>query len=339
MVPKATRLDYCQFLLSSQINYTLTYLADHTDRFAHDAATRYLAGDKLTARMIWEQVKGQVVQLAKGYLVFDDTVLDKRHSYQIELVRRQWSGNVKTVIKGIGVVTCVYVNAETGEFWIVDYRIYDPDGDGKTKLDHVREMFDNAVHDKQLSFTAVLMDTWYAERTLMLHIERTGKYYYCPLKCNRLVDDSNETRPRCRIDALVWSEQELKGGKLVHIKDFPKGHQVRLFRIVLSPQRTDVVATNDPAQSDTQATQDVCGLRWKVEQFHRESKQVTGLESCQCRRARIVRNHIACALIVWARLTQVAHETQRTIYQVKHDLLDDYMRQQLRSPSIKMTFA
>jgi hypothetical protein len=36
---------------------------------------------------------------------------------------------------------------------------------------------------------------------------------------------------------------------------------------------------------------------------------------------------------------QVAHDVQRTVYQVKHDLLDDYMRQQLRSPSVIMTFA
>lgn len=339
MTPKATRLDYCQFLLSSQTNYTLTYLAEHTDRFAHDAANRYLAGDKLTARMVWEQVRGQVKFSAQGYLVFDDTVLDKRHSHQIELVRRQWSGNVKAVIKGIGVVTCVYVNPELDQFWLVDYRIYDPDGDGKTKLDHVREMFDRAVHDKQLLFRAVLMDAWYAERTLMLHIERTGKYYYCPLKSNRLVDDSNQTRPRRRIDELDWSEHELQAGKIIHIKDFPKGHQVRLFRIVLSSQRTDFVATNDPAQHDAQATQDVCGFRWKVEQFHRESKQVTGLQACQCRRARIVRNHIACALLVWARLKQVAQETQRSIYQVKHDLLSNYMRDQLRSPAVRMAFA
>lgn len=165
-------MDYCQFLLSTQINYTLT--AEHTDRFAHDAANRYLAGDKLTARLVWEQVRGQVKLSPRGYLVFDDTVLDKRHSHQIELVRRQWSGNAKQVIKGIGVVTCVYVNPDTDEFWIVDDRIYDPDGDGKTKLDHAHEMFDNAVHDKQLSFTTVLMDTWYAERKLMLHIERSG---------------------------------------------------------------------------------------------------------------------------------------------------------------------
>ncbi|MBQ32001.1 MAG: transposase, partial [Deltaproteobacteria bacterium] len=43
-----------------------------------------------------------------GYVVFDDTVLDKSHSKHIDLVRRQYSGNAKSVIRGIGVVNCVY---------------------------------------------------------------------------------------------------------------------------------------------------------------------------------------------------------------------------------------
>lgn len=334
-----TRLDYCQFLLVSQINYTLTYFAKHTEQFSHDAAKRYLQGEKVTARLVWENVRGQVIQTVKGYLVFDDTVLDKNSSFEIELVRRQYSGNTHGLVKGIGVVTCVYVNPETDQFWIIDYRIYDPDGDGKTKLDHVREMLDNAVHDKQLPFRVVLMDTWYAERKLMLHIERLGKLFYCPLKTNRRVDDSDEQRPYHRIDELTWNEHEQQHGKLVHIKDFPKGHRVKLFRLVLSTERTDYVATNDLAQDTTQATQEVCGARWKVEQFHREGKQLTGLEECQCRKARIQRNHIGCAILVWVRLKQVALETARTVYQVKHDLLADYMWEQLRSPSVKMLFA
>jgi len=34
-----------------------------------------------------------------------------------------------------------------------------------------------------------------------------------------------------------------------------------------------------------------------------------------------------------------AQETQQTIYQVKHGLLSDYLRQQLKSPAIRMTLA
>lgn len=334
-----SRLDYCQFLLVSQINYTLTYFAEHTVRFSHDAATRYLRGDKLTPRVVWENVREQVKPSEQGYLLFDDTVLDKNYSFNIELVRRQYSGNAHGIVKGIGVVMCVYVNPELDQFWIIDYRIYDPDGDGKTKLDHVHEMLDNAVYDKGLPFQAVLMDTWYAARKLLLHIERLHKHYYCPLKSNRRVDDSHGQRPYARIDQLVWDEHEQAHGKTLHIKDFPAGHRVKLFRLAFSTERTDFVATNDLTQDDTQAAQEVCGVRWKIEQFHREGKQVTGLEACQCRAARSQRNHIGCAILVWVRLKQVAQETAQTIYQVKHGLLSTYMRQQLRSPAVKMRLA
>ena len=43
--------------------------------------------------------------------------------------------------------------------------------------------------------------------------------------------------------------------------------------------------------------QQVCKIRWKIEEFHREIKQLTGIESCQCRKARLQRNHIAPRVI------------------------------------------
>lgn len=336
---QVTRIDYGQYLLSSQINYTLTYFAEHSEKYSHDAINRLLSQDRMTPRLVWENVKNDVNQIDGGYLIFDDTVLDKRYSQQIELVRRQYSGNAHGIIRGIGVVTCVYVNPETAEFWLIDYRIFDPDGDGKSKLDHVHEMLTNCVYQKVLRFRGVLMDTWYAARQLMLFIERLQKVYYCPLKDNRLVDESDGTHPYQRIDSLQWTNFEQQHGKLIKIKDFPKGHRVKLFRLVLSTQRTDFVVTNDLAQDDSQATQEVCGLRWKIEQFHRETKQLTGLEGCQCRLARIVRNHIACAMLVWVRLNHLATLAQQTVYQLKRGLLDHYMCQQLKRPSLPMHLA
>jgi len=334
-----TRLDYCQYLLSSQINYTLTNFADHTEKFSHDAINRYLAGEKITPHLVWENVKGQVEQIADGYLVFDDTVVDKNFSFKMDLVRRQWSGDAHGIIKGVGVVTCVYVNPIVDQFWIIDYRIYDPEGDGKTKLEHVHDMLANCVYQKNLLFRFVLMDSWYATKGIMLFIEDLKKIYYCPLKDNRQVDDSGGSKPYRRVDGLQWSEAEKEHGKVVKINAFPKDHKVKLFRVVLSPQRTDYIASNDFAQNNAQAVQEVCGLRWKIEQFHRETKQLTGLEGCQCRKARIIRNHIGCAILVWVRLKQVAHETKQSVYQVKHGLLSDYLRQQLKSPAIRMTLA
>ena len=155
MKEKVTRLNYCQYLLVSPINYTLTNFADHCKQFSHDAINRYLGGEKVTPRLVWDNVQGQIVPTPRGFIIFDDTVLDKNYSFAIELVRSQYSGNAKAVIKGIGVVSCVYVNPEMDQFWLIDYRIYDPDGDGKSKLDHVQEMLTNVVYQKQLPFQAV----------------------------------------------------------------------------------------------------------------------------------------------------------------------------------------
>ncbi len=80
-------------------------MPEHSEKFSHDQINRYLRGEKITPRLIWENVKNQVVQSENGYVIFDDTVVDKKYSYAIELVRRQYNG----VIKGIRVVTCIYV--------------------------------------------------------------------------------------------------------------------------------------------------------------------------------------------------------------------------------------
>jgi len=197
---KVSRLDYCQYLLVSQINYTLADFADRCEKFSHDAVNRYLPGDKITPRFVWENVKEQIGQSPRGYLVFDDTVIDKNYSHNIETVRSRYSGNAHGIIKGTGVVTCVYVNPDIDRFRITDYRIYDPDGDGKTKPDHVREMLAGCIYRK-LNFFCVLTDTWYAAKNLMPYIEGLNKLYYCPVKADSPADDSCKISPYRRADS------------------------------------------------------------------------------------------------------------------------------------------
>lgn len=110
---------------------------------------------------------------------------------------------------------------------------------------------------------------------------------------------------------------------------------MKLFRLVVSTDRTDYIVTNDLDQTSTADTQKECAVRWTVEQFHREAKQVTGIEQCQCRSARMQRNHIGCAMLVWARMKQIAEQTAQTIYQVKFGQLSDYLIQQLKTPTVR----
>lgn len=330
-----TRLDYCQYLMVSQTNDTLTYYADHhPESITHDRINRYLRRDKLTPALVWEQVKEDIILSDKGYLIFDDTILDKNHSHAIELVSKQYSGNAHGLIKGIGVVTCVYVNPDTEQYWVIDYRIYDKHSDGKSKLDHLTDMLEHSVYNKQLAFSTVLMDSWYATKKIMMLIDSMDKIYYCPLKSNRKVDDSKGVNPYKPVNQLHFSDDELEHGKLIKIHGFPKNCKVTLFRVAVT-NRTDWVVTNDTTQDSTDDTQKVCAIRWKIEQFHRELKQLTAIEKNQCRKARAQRNHVCCFMLVWVVFNRLAKQLSKTMYQLKQGLLDTYLCEQLRSPGLR----
>lgn len=329
-----TRELYCQYLLASQVNYTCTNLADHFANLSHDDVSRYLKEEKLTPRLLWEKVSPLLTSRLEGYLIFDDVVLEKIHSAKIQGVRRQYSGNQHGIIRGIGVVNCVYVDPVTDQFWVIDYRLFDPDRDGKTKLDHVQDMLLSALH-RGLLFGYVLMDSWYATTELMKLLIRKHKVFYCPLKANRKVDESEAERPYRAVSSLDWSATELAEGKLVKLYKFPLDVKVKLFRVVVSTDRTDWLITNDLTQSSALAAQQESAYRWKIEQLHREEKQLTGIAKCQCRLNRSQRNHIAAASLVWVRLKELAYHLQTTVYQLKQGLLADYLRAQLTNPSLK----
>jgi hypothetical protein len=339
-----SRLDYCQFLLVSQVNYTMTYFASQSERWSHDAVKRYLMSETLSGREVWEHTQGLIETSEQGYVVIDDFVLDKDYSQDIELVRHLYSGKEKSQINGIGIVTCLYVNPETQRYWLIDYRIYDPERDGKSKIVHAKEILDTVVKHKQLEFSYVAFDAWYAAMDLLKLVEGYGKIYYCSIKGDRKICEQTsfvqgEEAQYHRADELLWSSTEETSGKLVHLHKFPKGHTVKLFRLVLSDKRTDYLITNEITQSSTQAAQEAFRPRWFVEQLHREVQQVTGIDQCQARLARIQRNHIACAFLVWTRLSFLAQQFHTSIYALKQNLLDDYMKQQLRSPGLHMGFA
>lgn len=305
------------------------------EQFSHDKVNRYLGKAEMRPRHLWEKVKPLLEQDEQGYILFDDSTIDKNYSTRIDLVRRQWSGNAKKVIRGIGFVSCVYVQPASGKFLVIDYRIFDPDRDGKSKIDHVVDMFNSAIK-RGLLFGTVLMDSWYASKNLFLLFEQHHKRYYCPLKVNRQVDDSGGKTPYQRVDQLEWSEEDLLAGKQVKMRGMPKNHKVQLFRVEVSTHRTEYVVTNDTTQDSAQGARKECAVRWKIEESYRDLKQFVGIEKCQCRKGRIQRNHIHCAVLVWTRFKQRSYQCGKSVKQLKEGLLEDYLIQQLKNPSISM---
>ncbi len=161
---------------------------------------------------------------------------------------------------------------------------------------------------------------------------------YCPLKTNRRVDESGGTAPYVRVDELVWSDEQLQQGKLIKIRGFPKDHKLKLLGLLfpptqpsLSPPTTDLKLQPMPYKMRVVSV-------GRLSEFHR-LKQLTPVEACQGSKARIQANHIACALLVWSRLKMLAAQTSRTISQIQHGMLSDYLIEQLKHPSVQISLA
>lgn len=328
-----TKQQYVEYLICTVGNFTGTNLAEHLDQVSHDTITDYLQTERLTARTLWELVAGLIADSAEAFLIVDDSVQDKRYSRFIELVKLQYSGAEHGLVRGIGIVNLVHSAGAKKDFYPIDYRIYAPDQDGKTKNDHFVEMVRNAMADKQIQAKRILFDTWYASADNLKLVHRLGLIFFTTLKSNRMVSLSKEGG-YIHLDEIEWTPEQLENGLMVKLKEVP--FKVRLFKVVATNGDIDWVITNSPDETLTmQAAQNASNVRWQVEELHRGLKQLTGTEKCQCRKGRSQRNHIACCYHAWLSLKVKAKELGKTLYQTKHDLLSDYLRAQLRQPQIQ----
>lgn len=112
--------------------------AEHLENIAH-GINHHLRNEKLTPRLLWDGVKILIIPDEDAYIIFDDTVVDKRFLEEIEIVRRQYSGE-HGIIRRIGIVSCIYVNPKIEYFWVIAHRIFNPENDYFTKFNHVKNM-------------------------------------------------------------------------------------------------------------------------------------------------------------------------------------------------------
>jgi len=326
-----TKQRYIEYLISTPINYTCYNLSEHLENVSHDVVSNFLKHNRITAREVWVLVKGLIKNTEESFLIIDDSVQDKRYSKSIELVKKQYSGATGGFVRGIGVVNLVHSDGE--EHYPVDYRIYDNTADGKTKNDHFKDMLINAVADKGIQAKTVLFDSWYAAWQNLKLVNSLKLTFYTTLKNNRLVSLSKEGG-YIHLDEIDWTPERLQHGVVVKLKKVP--FKVKLFKLVATNGDIDWLITNELDDNLTaQVAQKANDVRWQVEQFHREIKQLTGSQKCQCRKARSQRNHLACCYQAWIALKVKAKAFKTTLYQIRKNLFYDYLKAELENPRIR----
>jgi hypothetical protein len=226
---KCSRELYCSFLDVTAERYSALSLSEVTPdslALSHDSISRWLADEKVQPKDLWFAAKHEVAR-GPGILVFDDVVIDKSRSGKTELVNWQYAGSKHDITKGIGVVNALW-QVSREEYIPMDYRIWNPPDDGKTKNDHFRDML-AAAKQRQLHPEMVVADSWYSSLDNLKAVRSAGWDWIMGLRSNRLVG-----KPHQQLRALDIPDE----GLVTYLKGYG---WVRIFRFVTKHGRTDYI--------------------------------------------------------------------------------------------------
>lgn len=121
-----------------------------------------------------------MVDRSGGYLVIDDSVADKWYAKNIEMVQRQYSGNHHWLVDGFDVVSLLWTQStdpSKAEHITVDFRLYAPTFDGKTKHNHATELLESSFL-REFESPIVTFDSWYSATKTLKFINHDLKWTF-----------------------------------------------------------------------------------------------------------------------------------------------------------------
>lgn len=298
---------YSQFLVANHNRYSGLELekVSPVEGMAHDAVTHWLHRADFTPSDLWRYAK-PLVTLENGYLVGDDSVLDKSRSRRNELAKWQYSGAVHGQANGICLVNLLWSDGD--DYVPIDYRHYSPQRDDKTKNDHWRELLDRA-EKRGFKPRYVLTDSWYGSVENMKHIATKNWKWITNLKSNRQVSIVKGTY--VAIADLALAEEQVKP---VWLKEYG---QVLVSKLVDQDGGITYLATNDLALTDWNEYKSHWGARWQIEQMHRGLKQTTGIAKNYAIKAAPQKNHIFSSYVAFIGLEKERRKTGVSWYEQK----------------------
>lgn len=314
---KCSRELYCSFLEVTSERYSalsLSEVAPQAVALSHDSVSRWLSRAKVQPKDLWLAAKKEVYGSA-GILVFDDVVIDKSRSDKMELVNWQYAGSKHDITKGIGVVNALW-QVDKEHYIPMDYRIWNPPEDGKTKNDHFQDML-GSTKARGLHPEMVVADSWYGSLKNLKSVRSHGWDWVMGLRSNRLVG-----KPHQQLRKLAIPD----GGLVTYLKGYG---WVKVFRFVARNGRTDYVGTSRTDLSREQV-KEYFERRWSIEVLHRELKQTCGLARCQANLGRAQRNHIGLSMLAWIQKHKRRLLGHTTLYRQEWEVI---------KPSIQLALA
>jgi hypothetical protein len=345
---------YTDFLISSPNQVSATLISESLNKsYSHDSFTRMLAQSELDAKTYWKYIKPSIRQLEspKGIISVDDTIENKPHSEENELISWHWDHTEGKSVKGINIVTFTYINPELETpvklpiaFEIVRKDIFQTkvvkkEGKIEEKTSRCASISKNEllchrlnalVYKNFVPFRTVVFDTWYSSAENIRYIvEVLQKQVVCAVKSNRMITldlqkPAKEQKWQTVCDANIEPQRVYK----VRLKDIP--FDLLLLKKVYHNSDGSVgvqywVAT-DTTLSASQISEDY-KFRWSSEDLHKSLKQNTALEKMPAKLENSQANHIFASMVAQIKLEMMRFATKVNHYTLKRNILVQALKQ------------
>ncbi len=176
---------------------TCSALSEMLGNTSHDRLNRVLTGS-WSGQKLLEIAFRLLFTMVGGYLIIDDTVIDKPFSKTMEGLSFVYDSSKKKTVYGYSVVILIWTDGQIripGAEGVRSFRRIAPriafhlwQKGGLSKFSLALEMLSYTRNRLKLKPDFVLFDSWYASKKLLKRIRDYGWYFVCPLKKNRLLD-------------------------------------------------------------------------------------------------------------------------------------------------------
>jgi putative transposase len=171
---------------------TCSAIADAFDSVSHDRLTRMLHGS-WSGHTLLDLALRTLFAVMGGYLIIDDTVVDKTYAKWLGEAAWVWSSKHNKVVFGVSVVLLVWTD---GQVRIpLAFRCWYKGGPSKGEL--ALELLSYARNRLRCKPQFVLFDSWYPSKKLLKRLRDYGWYFICQLKKNRHFEGAPLSRYLC----------------------------------------------------------------------------------------------------------------------------------------------
>ena len=314
---------YSDFLLASFTIVTATGLSQMLDNgYSHDQISRFLAQKKFTQKDFWKMVKKIIRKIERedAILAIDDTIEEKPHSTENDIICWHWDHSKKRNVKGINILNFLYHSTlDDGQdvsipaaFEIIEKteQYLDVKSDKIKrrspikKNEMVRQRLRTLVQLNHLKFKYVVWDTWFSakENFEFIHLN-LKKYFVGALKSNRTVALSKEDKLQGKFSKVEELDLQTNRTYKVWLKGL--NFEVLLTKQVFTNQDGTsgelYLVTND-LSLPSKAMSAIYQKRWSVEVFHKSLKQNAGLEKSPTKYEVTQSNHIFASMIAYCKM-------------------------------------